>query len=85
MASRFRSLCDVLDLELRFGISIAHALSFFRSRMLGVVRSLQGLSFGEIRSFPLAFIAPGTQIRCKQFSFFLFLVFSPVILLVLEL
>ena len=39
--------------------------------MLGVVRSLQGVSFGEIRSFSLAFLAPGAQIRCKQFSFFI--------------
>ena len=27
MASRFRSLCDVVDLEFRFNISIARALS----------------------------------------------------------
>jgi len=39
--------------------------------MLGVVRSLQGVSFGEIRSFSLAFLAPGAQIRCKQFPFFI--------------
>ena len=39
--------------------------------MLGVVRSLQGVSFGEIRRFSLAFLAPGAQIRCKQFSFFI--------------
>ena len=39
--------------------------------MLGVVRSLQGVSFGEIRSFSLAFLAPGAQIRCEQFSFFI--------------
>ena len=39
--------------------------------MLGVVLSLQGVSFGEIRSFSLAFLAPGAQIRCKQFSFFI--------------
>ena len=52
--------------------------------MLGVVRSLQGVSFGEIRSFSLAFLAPGAQIRCKQFPF-LFLVFRLAILFVLEL
>ena len=27
MASRFRSLCDVVDLDLRFSVSIARALS----------------------------------------------------------
>ena len=53
--------------------------------MLGVVRSLQGVSFGEIRSFSLAVLAPEAQSRCKQFSFFLFLVFSLVILFVVEL
>ena len=46
--------------------------------------SLQGASFGEIRSFSLAFLASGAQIRCKQFSF-LFLASSLVILIVLEL
>ena len=52
--------------------------------MLGVVRSLQGASFGEIRSFSLAFLASGAQIRCKQFSFFISR-FQSVILFVLEL